>query len=167
MIKQNELIQQFGSLAPWYSSLSHITPEPAWLNPIKEGKWSAAEIIAHLDRWDQYFITSVLLEAEKNSNVEFPNHDEYNAASSAYALSGILPSEILNQAIETRQKLVQKLTEMTEQQFFHPITVHGNTHCPQTKAPYSIGYLIFDFIQHDEHHRKQVEEFLLQPQSKK
>jgi len=167
MNKQNELIQQFGELTVWYSSLPRITPEATWYSPIKENKWCTAEIIAHLGRWDEYLITNVLPEAEKQGKVEFPNHDEYNAVSSAYALSGIVPADLLNQAIETRGRLAGKLDEMTEQQFFQPITVNGYTHCPYTNSIYSIGYLIVEFIQHDDHHRKQVEEFLIQPQSQK
>lgn len=161
MNKQFELIQQFGQLTMWYPSLSTITQESRWYSPIKEGKWCLAEIISHLMRWDEYLITVILPEAVTNGKVEFPDHDQYNAASSAYARSGISPATLLNQAIETRDRLVRKLSEMTEQQFFEPITVNGYTHCPQTQTPHSLGHMTFEFIEHDEHHRKQVDGFLV------
>lgn len=163
MNKQHELIQQLGELTLWYSSLSNITLEVVWHSPIREGKWCLAEIVAHLMRWDEYLITIVLPEAVSNGKVEFPEHDMYNAASSEYARSGMPPAALLKEAIEKRDRLMRKLSEMTEQQIFQPITVNGYTHCVQTKSPYSLGYLILEFIQHDGHHRKQVEEFLFQP----
>jgi hypothetical protein len=87
----------------------------------------------------------------------------FNAASAAYARSGISSATLLNQAIETRESLVRKLSEMTEQHFSQPTKVNGYTHCLQTNSPYSLGYLIWEFIQHDRHHCKQVEGFLIQP----
>jgi hypothetical protein len=104
-----------------------------------------------------------LPEVVTNGTAEFPNHDLYNAASSAFARSGMSTATLLGQAIETRERLVRKLSEMTEQQFFQPITVNGFTHCMQTKSNYSLGYLIFEFIEHDGYHRKQIEDFLSQP----
>lgn len=156
MLKQVELLEQFDSLAQWYAAMTGA--EQGWHTPIGEGKWCPAEIVAHLMKWDEYLITTVLPVASSiNGQVEFPDHDSYNAVSSAYACSGISAAILLKEARKTRADLVQKLRDLTEQRFFQSITVNGHTHCPQTNTPYSLGYLIWEFIQHDSHHRKQVE----------
>lgn len=156
MYKQTELVAQFDELAQWYAALTG--GEQGWSMPIGEGKWCPAEIVAHLMKWDEYLLPAVLPEALKiNGRVEFPDHDQYNAASSAYARSGRSSAALLEEARHTRSKLVKELRKLTEEQFTKPITVNGLTHCPQTNTPYSLAYLIWEFIQHDGHHRKQIE----------
>ncbi|MBW7475462.1 DinB family protein [Paenibacillus oenotherae] len=157
--KRDELIQQLSELAQWYASLASIGQ--GWHRPIKEDKWCAAEIVAHLMKWDEYLLADVLpqVSAASGGSVQFPDHDNYNAASSAYARSGISPSALLQQAGETRGELVRRLGGMTEEQFFRPIAVNGYTNCPRTGSLYSLGYLLWEFISHDGHHREQIETF--------
>ncbi|CAH1198977.1 hypothetical protein PAECIP111893_01196 [Paenibacillus plantiphilus] len=156
MLKQVELLEQFEELAQWYAALTGS--EQGWRTPIGEGKWCPAEVVAHLVKWDEYLLTTVLPAASSTiGQVEFPDHDTYNAVSLVYARSGISAAELLQEACKTRADLVQELRNLTEEQLFRAIPVNGHTHCPQTNTPYSLGYLIWEFIQHDGHHRKQVE----------
>jgi hypothetical protein len=37
-----------------------------------------------------------------------------------------------------------------------PTTANGVSHCPHTGKPYTLLYIIQEFMEHDEHHKKQI-----------
>ncbi|QTH46930.1 hypothetical protein J4772_01225 [Cohnella sp. LGH] len=43
-----------------------------------------------------------------------------------------------------------------------PVTANGVELCPHTGTPYSLLYIIQEFIEHDQHHKVQIDKALLQ-----
>lgn len=41
-----------------------------------------------------------------------------------------------------------------------PLTANGVSYCPHTGTPYSLIYIIKEFIEHDNHHKRQIIHFL-------
>lgn len=149
------VIQQFGELTHWFQSLLVMNDEK-WRMPIKEGKWSPSEVIAHLQGWDQYMKDYVIPAALKGE-VVFPEHNEFNAKSSKHAFSGISKIE---EIIQTRVTLVKELLCLSEQDLQKNITVNGYTNCPNTNKPFTLLHLVTEFIEHDQHHKRQIDQYV-------
>jgi uncharacterized damage-inducible protein DinB len=126
--------------------------------PLKEGKWSVKQIISHMYRWDLYLIEMILPAAIKDKAVHFPSHDNYNAQSEVYAKT-VTFQDLINQSAAVRKKLIEEL-DRSQLMMDESITVNGLTHCPNTGTPYSLNYLMSEFIDHDRHHIQQIQRFL-------
>ncbi|CAM5184918.1 hypothetical protein UACE39S_01427 [Ureibacillus acetophenoni] len=92
--------------------------------------------------------------------MSFPNLTPSIKRHSDYATSGITQTKLLEEAIDTRRLLVQELKELPTDVLVNPTTVNGVTHDSLTGTPYSLIYIIKEFIEHDEHHKRQIVLFL-------
>lgn len=54
-MKKPEIIQHYEDFNQWVEANLRVDRK-VWLRPIKPGKWSIAEIMAHLVEWDRYFL---------------------------------------------------------------------------------------------------------------
>ncbi|RSK27718.1 hypothetical protein EJF36_13000 [Bacillus sp. HMF5848] len=126
--------------------------------PIKTDKWSVKEIIAHIYRWDVFLLEEAIRTVTKERFINFPNHNEYNAASTTYAANTSV-KEVMEDCITMRKTLANRL-EALEELLQEPITVNGSTHCPRTNEQYTLLYIIKEFIEHDQSHLRQIESFL-------
>jgi uncharacterized damage-inducible protein DinB len=127
-------------------------------------KWSVKQMISHIYRWDLYLINTILRAGIHVKAVTFPSHDEYNAQSEAYAATVIF-EDLLNQSIHARGQLVQDLVT-NDGTLSESITVNGKTNCPNTGARYTLNYLMIEFIEHDTHHSKQIQQYLTLAETK-
>ena len=130
--------------------------------PIAEGKWSPAEIITHITKWDIHLREVVLPAIRNGEGMTFPDFGPFNQQASDYAKSGLSFAELLAQAKAARLLLIKELVEMPLDRLTMPLTSNGETHCPFTGTPYSLLYTIEEFTQHDHHHQGQVMQFLQQ-----
>jgi len=64
------------------------------------------------------------------------------------------------ETILTREQLVLELFEMPVVALHRDVTVNGASHCPHSGTPYSLAYIIKEFIEHDSLHKQQIVEFL-------
>ena len=152
-------IKAFNEYFSWISRLKEID-ERLWTKPIAEGKWSIREIIAHITNWDHHLLSNVLPAVRNERGMEFPDFDTYNRLATDYAQSGITKAQLIEKAIATRKQLVRELREMPIKNLNKPLTSNGVTHCPVTGTPYSLLYIIKEFTDHDNHHKKQIHHFL-------
>ncbi|MFC5700374.1 DinB family protein [Cohnella faecalis] len=128
--------------------------DSTWNKPIAEGKASVAEIIGHLLNWDNYLIETVIPTVKNGGGMEFPDFDTFNKAGYAY-VKNKPRSLILQEFNSAREKLSEMLLNSLE--FIDkPTTSNGVSVCPHTGRPYSLIYIIEEFIEHDEHHKSQI-----------
>ncbi|WP_088040886.1 DinB family protein [Bacillus sp. EAC] len=144
-------------LVNWYNSLL-LKNEGSMNMPISEGKFTVKEIVAHLCRWDEYLIKEGIPSLLENAKIDFPNINEYNQES-AKLVKDTHFKEVIEKAINLRNNLVELFIQ-NEQFSSKVISINGQTKNPQTNEPFTFYYLIEDFNEHDQHHVKQVENFL-------
>ena len=159
MNDEKTIIERFGHYTAWLDTLKDIE-EIRLHHPIAAGKWSAAEIIAHIAKWDVHLREVVLPAVRNGEGMTFPDFEPFNQQASAYATSGLPFAELLTQAKSARLLLVEELEAMPLDRLTMPLTSNGETHCPFTGLPYSLLYTIEEFTQHDHHHQGQVMQFL-------
>lgn len=153
----NDHLNQLNSLINWYKSLP-LNNQELMNKPIAEGKFAVKEIIAHLYRWDEFLLKVGIPSSIESGKIDFPNFHDYNHES-AKLVSEKGIEDVITQAIKTREDLVKCFIEYKEYAL-KQISMNGKTHIPNTEKHYTFYYLIEDFSEHDQHHKKQIEEFL-------
>ncbi|PEI62964.1 hypothetical protein COE98_14660 [Bacillus wiedmannii] len=156
---ENKIIHDFNEYSIWLNTLKGMKEE-LWMNPISEGKWTIGEIVSHIMNWDECLLTKVLPSVREGQGMEFPDFDTYNKLASNYAKSGISKMRLLEEAKAKRELLVKELRLLHDEKLKKPLTANGVSHCPHTGTPYSLIYIIKEFIEHDNHHKRQVSHFL-------
>ncbi|MGH1256119.1 MULTISPECIES: DinB family protein [Bacillus] len=156
---ENKIIHDFNEYSIWLNTLKGMKEE-LWMNPISEGKWTIGEIVSHIMNWDECLLTKVLPSVREGQGMEFPDFDTYNKLASNYAKSGISKMRLLEEAKAKRELLVKELRLLHDEKLKKPLTANGVSHCPHTGTPYSLIYIIKEFIEHDNHHKRQVIHFL-------
>ncbi len=86
--------------------------------------------------------------------------DTYNKLASNYAKSGISKIKLLEEAQAKRDLLVQELNRLSIGKLKEHLTSNGVSYCPHTGMPYSLIYIIKEFVDHDNHHKRQIINFL-------
>ncbi|KJB87837.1 hypothetical protein AZ66_10865 [Paenibacillus sp. E194] len=159
MITLNEqTLLRYKQFTDWTDTLHHIN-EHIWSHPIAEGKASVAEIISHLINWDKYLLFTVIPAIRNGEGMVFPDFDPFNKIAYKYANSGVSQEQLLDEFKQSRHQLVEALLadpDMTAKQ----VTANGAATCPYTGIPYSLLYVIHEFNDHDNHHKKQIEAVL-------
>ncbi|MBM7096769.1 hypothetical protein JSY36_13565 [Bacillus sp. H-16] len=145
----NTVISKFEQLTSFFNHLKQIDDE-TFYEPIGEGKWSTAAIVAHFHYWDQIISEERLPGMKKGEvlpslkkRVELVNKD-------AEQFSKTIPKHtLLNKAIVSRLKLAEQL------------------HSVELSVSFSVGetsYTLLEYIEglckHDENHVKEVASFL-------
>ncbi|RPJ94399.1 DinB family protein [Rummeliibacillus sp. TYF005] len=159
MCVETTIINEFSNYSSWLNTLEDME-ETLWSKPIAKGKWSVSEIIAHIINWDNHLISEVIPAVQSGKGMEFPDFNTHNKTASNYAKSGISKSKLLEEAKNTRKRLVKELNELPNELLNKSITSNGVTHCPHTGTPYSLIYIVKEFIDHDHHHKGQIIQFL-------
>lgn len=113
------------------------------------------EIISHLQNWDDYLICTVIPAIKNGEGMVFLAFDSFNQKAYEYARSGISKKRLLNEFKQTRLQLVELLLAEPEVATRH-VTANGLENCPHTGTPYSLLYIIHEFIDHDTHHKNQI-----------
>jgi uncharacterized damage-inducible protein DinB len=149
----SEVLTKYKDFTNWLQHLKQISEE-YWLVPIKDGKWSVGEIVAHIKAWDvfvwdervAYFVSGSEIPA-KRVDVE-----EINSHAANEAKSGISKNQLLDEVIECRQVVAKKLEEVPSSVWQGKIEMGSKM---ITLCEYISG-----LVEHDEHHKTQIEEFL-------
>lgn len=152
------IIRKFGAYSDWLEGVKTIEPQ-LLKQPIMEGTWSAHEIIAHILKWDEHLSEQVIPAVLRGDGMKFPEFGPFNESAAAYAQK-VTPANIIAEAQDIRNQPVSRLIELPEQVLERPAASNGEPHCPHTGRPYTLITIIGDFIDHDHHHRKQIDDFL-------
>lgn len=145
-MNRNNDILSFKEFNSWVVTLNKLEPD-YWTKPISHGKWSISEIISHIMNWDNHIISQILPSVRQGKEIRFPNIDSYNQKASDYAKSGISQSALIEEVIRTREYLVTQLLEMPEDLY-------------NAELNYSLAFLIVEFVEHDNEHKAQINQFI-------
>lgn len=152
-ININEKIKKYQGFISYVKSLRNLNEE-MWTSPIAENKWSVRDIIGHIMIWDKYILEEAIIKINSNQPVmvQDVNIDEFNKNAVEYVKTKD-QDEIINQTIHYRKELIETLMLLSEEQFF-------NNYIDSSGNNFSVNSFLEDFIPHDDHHKRQIEEFL-------
>ncbi|MGM7700350.1 DinB family protein [Pseudalkalibacillus sp. Hm43] len=151
---KTEIALRFVRFSQWVQSLESLSEEE-WLKPLKPGKWSVAEIIAHLTYWDRYFLKERY--PRMKAGARLPRSidvDVMNQRASLYAKSGVAKEELIKEFLETRDLIVKAINARSEEEMDMVFYNRGHK---ETLRDYLIN-----LCEHDRHHKQQIDDFLNQ-----
>ncbi|MBB4826839.1 putative damage-inducible protein DinB [Sporosarcina luteola] len=135
----------------WVETLGSLSEQEAAL-PYADGKWSPKEILMHMAEWDRLTIEERLAYMKDSSTFhEVPADipfDEFNAEAARKAKDKTF-DEIRMYAIEMRRRLLSELALLEGEQWDASIPIGEFT--------ISIRQYFSDFIEHDKHHKTQLD----------
>lgn len=149
----SEVVTQYKNFVNWLQQLKQM-PEECWLAPIKDGKWSTGEIIAHIKAWDIFVWDERVAYFVSGSEIPVRKVDveEINSPAANEARSGISKNQLLDEVIECRIVVANRLGEVPSAVWQEKIQMGSKM---ITLCEYISG-----LVEHDEHHRNQIEDFL-------
>ena len=153
IVEKEQLLKAFNDYEVYLASLNTAVKTDAEAHtPIAEGKWSIAQIIMHLAEWDRFMREQRLPQMQQGARVEkLPDADKFNEAA-VEPVARMKFLEVLAHAQRQRALFSQAIEEMDEARW------HAHFHIGSKEmdaASYFEGIL-----QHDAHHRKQIDDFL-------
>lgn len=130
----------------------HTLSEEKLLKETEHSKWSIREIIGHIYYWDKYLLDVMVPEMFEGAALPvFPDHDIYNEKAMKHIIKFTSTKELLNEFSLTRDSLLHKIEALPEDTTF---TIGKG------KKSFSPDTFIAMFVEHDDHHIKQIETFL-------
>jgi len=145
---KEELLKEFHE---WVHFLGRIK-DWDWNKPLNEGKWSIHDIVSHIYKWDEYFLEKAV-EPITNGvalTVQHLNFDEFNAQAAEYGKT-ISKQDIMELSIQCREKIMEHIENQDISSFNQEFTDGEG-------KPFTIEAYLKDFIWHDRHHMKQIED---------
>ena len=152
-MNKQELLNEFESLATWAEGL-HAQEDHLWLAPIAAGKWSTAEIIGHLIAWDRFVLEERLPQMKPGAALAGGNisTEEINGRAAAYARTEVSKAQLIAECQHVRKQLTACLAALTDDEFYGVFTINGKER--------NLAQYIKGLIDHDVHHRQQIEAFI-------
>ncbi|EPE62632.1 ClbS/DfsB family four-helix bundle protein [Exiguobacterium sp. SH3S2] len=158
MTNTSNVIDEFASYTKWLNTLTELD-ETTWESSISTNKWSIKTIVLHIAHWDNHLLSVIIPAVKDGEGMIFPEFDSFNARATQKAkrLSG---ENVLQLAKTSRSSLVEALTSLSQETLTSQTTANGATHCPHQGVPYTIAYIVTEFIEHDRHHQRQIDAVL-------
>ena len=152
MKSKDQWIADFHEWMPFADSLKSLD-EQVWTAPLGEGKWSIRDIVSHILRWDEYFLEEALLPIVRGTplTLRHLDFDEFNKEAAEWG-KRMGQQELLQASIQARSQVLQALQRIPEE--------HYTREYPAQDHIFVVQHYIEDFIWHDQHHMKQIREFL-------
>ncbi|MBU8566198.1 DinB family protein [Virgibacillus pantothenticus] len=161
MNRIEELVNEFAACNDWVKELTEV-PEEELFQPIRKGKWSIAEIISHMTYCDRYVLEETIPQMKQDANLTSVDFEVINSKASAYAMIGVKAVQLVAEKLQIRNELVTVLREKTEQDFFATFILNGEEKDPYSGYPHTLFNYIAAFAWHDNHHKQQIDRFLLE-----
>ncbi|MCC5892041.1 DinB family protein [Exiguobacterium sp.] len=158
MTNTSNVIDEFASYTKWLNTLTELD-ESTWESSIATDKWSIKAIVLHIAHWDNHLLNVIIPAVKNGEGMIFPEFDSFNARATQKAkrLSG---EKVLQLAKTSRGSLVEALQSLRQETLTLHTTANGATHCPHQGVPYTLAYIVTEFIEHDRHHQQQVDVLL-------
>jgi uncharacterized damage-inducible protein DinB len=151
-MRKEELINHHDYFISWLKELKGVE-EDKWYAPMEEGKWSIAANVSHIIKWDEYIFHRVLPKVSEGAVLpSFPEFDVFNQEAAKYAHDGVTQERLLEEGTETRKSILHYIESLDEEQMGQSFEVDDHH--------YTLSEFFDDFIWHDKHHQKQIEESL-------
>ncbi|QUG39916.1 DinB family protein [Psychrobacillus sp. INOP01] len=144
---KEELLKAHVEYINWLDSLTTLDETRATA-PYAEGKWSPNEIMMHLGEWDRFTVEQRLPHMKEGEKLErFPDFETFNTKAAALAHEQTF-KETISYAKKQRQHIIEKLQQTDEVEWDKAFYIG------QSKS--TIRSYFMGFLEHDEHHRKQI-----------
>lgn len=158
MTSTSNVIDEFASYIDWLNTLERLD-ESMWDKPTATDKWSIKAIILHIAHWDNHLLNVIIPAVKTGEGMIFPEFDSFNARATQKAkrLSGV---NVLRLAKTSRSSLVEALRSLRQETLTLHTTANEATHSPHEDVPYTLAYIVTEFIEHDRHHQQQVDSIL-------
>jgi hypothetical protein len=151
-MKKDELIDHHDYFISWLKELKNVE-EDKWYASMEEGKWSIAANVSHIIKWDGYILEKVLPNISDGAVLpSFPEFDAFNLEAAKYAHAGVPQQRLLEEGIDTRKSILLYIESLDEDRMVQSFEVDDHQ--------YTLSEFFEDFIWHDKHHQKQIEEAL-------
>ncbi|WP_245243477.1 DinB family protein [Mesobacillus selenatarsenatis] len=136
----------------WIHSLKGLS-DAEWNMPLGEGKWSVAAVVAHLLLWDQYSLEERFPYFKEGADLpSYPDFQGVNDRAREYAENKATKEQVLDELLAIRKAYREMLEQMDSEKLAVSFRISNHQ--------LTIGTYFEDFIQHDLHHQKQVNQVL-------
>ncbi|MGA9289420.1 MAG: DinB family protein [Anaerobacillus sp.] len=154
MTEPRSVLDEYASLTNWLHKTAMEMEEKVFFMPIKPGKWSPAEILSHIREWDEYLLNERIpyIHHEAQLSKLDVNVEEVNEEAAAYARSGISKDQMITETLNGRERVVATLRKLNENQWNETFYID--------KYPLCLTSYMKGLIEHDEHHKMQIEVFM-------
>lgn len=127
-----------------------------WLAPLKPGKWSIAETIAHLLYWDRFILKERLPVMQAGAVLPQAGIDleAFNGEAARYAREEASQEEVIQTFCEIREMLLDEISKRSEKE----ISAILYTASQKQTSLYSYFQ---GMIEHDRHHLEPMKQFIL------
>lgn len=148
---KEEILFHLARSIEFVHSLEEI-PEEKWRKEIADGKWTIAEVVGHLTPWDEFLLNERLPYFLANETLpQAPNEDELNEKAALHSRRSNR-EEIINRFISVRQQLQMAIMDIKDELWVDEVTIG--------KHRITIYDYLKGFVQHDEHHFKQIKKII-------
>ncbi|MCF6136566.1 DinB family protein [Pseudalkalibacillus berkeleyi] len=148
---KNEVVRHHLDMIEWSQSLNHLSSDQ-WNRPIKENKWSIAEILSHFLPWDEFIINQRIPYLISSKSLPKPPNKETMNDKAAKEGRCTEKSVTINRFIDSRRNLLMCIESLDENLWDKTFKI-GETEL--TLYQYFSG-----LAKHDLHHKKQIHESL-------
>lgn len=158
MTNTSNVIDEFASYTAWLNTLTELD-ESAWEKTIATDKWSIKAIVLHIAHWDNHLLNVIVPAVKTGEAMIFPEFDSFNARATQKAkrLSG---ENVFQLGKTSRSSLIETLRSLRQETLTSHTMANGTTHSPHDGVPYTLAYIVTEFIEHDRHHQQQVDSIL-------
>ena len=147
-----QMKQHYRDFDKWTDTLRGLS-DGQWHTQVGEGKWSVAAVVAHLLFWDKYSLEERFPFFKEGAVLpSYPDFQGVNDTALEHAEKIATKEEILGDLYETRKGYHKLLDELNSDKLAVSFQIGEHTLTVE-------DYLV-DFIQHDQHHQKQVDHTL-------
>ena len=152
-LQKNSLIVSFHEWHDWFRKWG-TEKNTLWDIPVAAEKWTVRELISHMMRWDRYFwegaISLIISGEEKQLQIQHLDFDIFNEAAREHAHT-ISIEELVQETLHYREQIIRALHEL-------PAEDWTKEYRGLDGGPFTVQSYVEDFIWHDRHHMKQLED---------
>ena len=142
------IIQHQHAMVEWGASLMELD-DTLWQTPLKPGKWNIGETLAHLIAWDEFLLDHRLREiGSAESMSPAPEVDAFNHEA-VTRMEKASKAELFRQFTETKLRIIEEIKELNAD---YIMTIG--------EKDISIGRYFLGLMEHDLHHKEQIDAFL-------
>ncbi|MED3571286.1 DinB family protein [Cytobacillus praedii] len=150
-MEKKYILSHYEHSIQWVKELEQLSEEQ-WRTPIKEGKWTIAEIIGHLIPWDEFIVNDRLPYFFKD--IELPKGPDAQMLNDQAASESRIRTkeETIERFAATRQTLLTALHEMDDHLWSKELIIG--------KSTLSLASYFQGMVEHDNHHFEQIKKVI-------
>ncbi|WP_068612755.1 DinB family protein [Paenibacillus tuaregi] len=148
MTLKDDLLVEFEEWSGFVDRIAHQD----WNVSLGEGKWTIHDVVCHIYLWDKYFLEEAIKPISEGQPLTL-RHLDYNEFNrkAVEAGSKLTKPELIELTRQFRSSIVTEIRDQEPSKFTEEyVDADGNK--------FSVESYLKDFIWHDRHHMKQIED---------